>query len=110
MRNRYLPTHYRVNELVHQPIARDYDDSLICLNVDGCQMILAVIALGCTDQVEGEVGVCEEVLHAVKVLGGIGASIRVEVNNCLQFSKFFYWPPCDKPYDIQLKTFILCCP
>lgn len=95
MRNRYLSTHLRVDELMHESISRDNDNSLICLDVNVCQMIFAVVAFGRTDQVKGEVGVGEEVLHAVKVLGGVGASAWIKINNYLQFRKLFYRPACD---------------
>lgn len=56
---------------MHEPIAGDDDYCLVRLNVNGGQVILAVVSLGCIDQIEGEVCVGEEVLHAVKVFGGV---------------------------------------
>ena len=58
-------------------------------------MILAVVALGCTDQVEGEVRVGEEVLHAVEVLGGVRACVWIQINDYLQLRNFLYWSACD---------------
>lgn len=110
MRNRYLSAHYRVDKLMHESIARDDDNSLIRLYVYCGQMVLAVVAFGCADQVEGEVGVGEEVLHAVKVFGGVRASAWIEINDYLQLRKLLYWSACDQTDEIQLKHFVLCYP